>query len=154
MCTVTRMNFKQLRAQYHISTKDIAKECNLTNSTINKFERSTGKYTETNAREYNAKKICYALERLINKKEDKNVSWIPGKTPEWAEKKDPLDEALAKELEEKPKTEEHVRNISYICKDGKFYESFEVVSVVTREISARSFMSHVSKVGGYACQNT
>lgn len=69
MCTVTRLNFKQLRAQYHISTKEIADICNLSNATVNKFERSVGRYTETNARSYNADMMCQTLESLINRKE-------------------------------------------------------------------------------------
>lgn len=67
---ITRMNFKQQREAYGIKTKDIADICNLSPLTVSNFEKSTGAYSQTNARDYNADMMCQTLESLITRKLD------------------------------------------------------------------------------------
>ena len=67
---ITRANFKQQRVAYGIKTRDIADICNLSPLTVSNFEKSTGAYTDTNARDYNADMMCQTLESLISRKLD------------------------------------------------------------------------------------
>lgn len=67
---ITRMNFKQQRVAYGIKTKEIADICNLSPLTVSNFEKSTGAYSQTNARDYNADMMCQTLESLITRKLD------------------------------------------------------------------------------------
>lgn len=66
--TVTRLNFKDMRLSYGIKIKDISEKCGISEGCINKFENSTGAYTDTNAREYNKQTICRTLQELIEEK--------------------------------------------------------------------------------------
>ena len=67
---ITRMNFKQQRVAYGIKTREIADICNLSPLTVSNFEKSTGAYSDTNARDYNADMMCQTLESLIERKLD------------------------------------------------------------------------------------
>lgn len=66
--TVTQRNFKHLREQYGVKLKDIADVCNLSQQTVNSFEKCKGEYTQINARSYNGDMMIAALQNLINEK--------------------------------------------------------------------------------------
>lgn len=72
--TVTQRNFKHLREQYGVKLKDIADVCNLSQQTVNSFEKCKGEYTHVNARSYNGDMIIAALQNLINEKLKKHDS--------------------------------------------------------------------------------
>lgn len=67
---INRSNFKQQRQCYNITVKEIADICNLSSQTVLNFEKSSGKYTDTNARDYNSDMMCQTLESLITRKLD------------------------------------------------------------------------------------
>lgn len=67
---INRSNFKQQRQCYNITVKEIADICNLSSQTVLNFEKSSGKYTDTNARDYNSDMMCQTLESLISRKLD------------------------------------------------------------------------------------
>ena len=67
---ISRHNFKQQRECYSITVKEIADICNLSPQTVLNFEKSSGKYTDTNARDYNSDMMCQTLESLITRKLD------------------------------------------------------------------------------------
>lgn len=67
---ISRHNFKQQRQCYNITVKEIADICNLSSQTVLNFEKSSGKYTDTNARDYNSDMMCQTLESLITRKLD------------------------------------------------------------------------------------
>lgn len=67
---ITRNNFKQQREAYNISLKEIADICNLSTQTVMAFEKSRGRYTDVNARDYNSDMMINTLESLITKKLD------------------------------------------------------------------------------------
>ena len=66
--TVTQRNFKHLREQYGVKLKDIADVCNLSQQTVNSFEKCKGEYTQINARSYNSDMMIAALQNMINEK--------------------------------------------------------------------------------------
>lgn len=66
--TVTQRNFKHLREQYGVKLKDIADVCNLSQQTVNSFEKCKGEYTQINARSYNGDMMINALQSIINNK--------------------------------------------------------------------------------------
>lgn len=82
---INRHNFKQQRQCYNITVKEIADICNLSPQTIINFEKSSGKYTDTNARDYNSDMMCQTLESLITRKLDdlraNNLKAIAEHTP-------------------------------------------------------------------------
>lgn len=67
---ISRHNFKQQRQCYNITVKEIADICNLSPQTVINFEKSSGKYTDTNARDYNSDMMCQTLDSLITRKLD------------------------------------------------------------------------------------
>lgn len=67
---ISRHNFKQQRQCYNITVKEIADICNLSPHTVINFEKSSGKYTDTNARDYNSDMMCQTLDSLITRKLD------------------------------------------------------------------------------------
>lgn len=71
--TVTQRNFKHLREQYGVKLKDIADVCNLSQQTVNSFEKCKGEYTQINARSYNSDMMIAALQNMINEKLKKHT---------------------------------------------------------------------------------
>jgi transcriptional regulator with XRE-family HTH domain len=71
--TVTQRNFKHLREQYGVKLKDIADVCNLSQQTVNSFEKCKGEYIQINARSYNGDMMIAALQNLINEKLKKHA---------------------------------------------------------------------------------